>query len=1249
MKFTVVTVSTASIQSLIRVYKQLNKQHPGVLSLDVFYAARNMPQEKRSAMQRSIISSDAVLIDLMGSPEGVVKDVNEALEKARGNIIPYGRSGREYMRLGDISAKTMNMGNGMGVGLGEKKPSMKAMKKMGNMAEKMGKVMPGKMRDMGNLSQFGKYFSVADEYNIRNMLLLLLRDYGGYTDLPKPNKAREIPEIGICDPEMRTYYDSYNEYAGTYTHDDNKPVVAVLFYGHTYPNDTAPCVAQMCRRIREFANVLPIAFSGPAAGDFGVLSQLLKNAAGKKADIIVNFMSFRLSAGPMGGDAQKAVDVLREADVPYIHPFVMSRRRVSEWEQSCQGINSMEFMLSVMLPEFDGSMESIPVAAMSEPVYDDQFDIDLRDLTLIPGRVDKVISRIQKQLALKNKRNSEKKIAIICYNYPPGEANLFGGSFLDTFASIEKLLVDLKAQGYDVQTKTSDELIEAFTTGGVVNSARYFSNEEAMARYDVEAYINNIKNEPYYKDLIADWGQAPGDVMVGEDGRFLIPGVLLGNVFIGLQPSRGIHEDSDKVYHDKKLTPHHQYLAFYQWISKKFDADAMIHVGTHGTMEFTRGKECGMSDTCFPDIMTADIPHIYLYYSGNPSEAMIAKRRAHANIVSYQPTEYVTGELYGEYVKLSALIEEYREAKLVSPERCKDLLTAIGKAAKENNLPEDIDELEHELLRMDRTLIPKGLHTFGIGYSEDQAASYIRGLLRYDRGEYASLNRIISDDLGFDYDIVLEISDRQTMNRIEDRAGKIFNDFMKTDKINPKLVSDKGNRIRAYDTLHSAKQIMQKSMKNNETAGLMGTLEGRYNMAKLAGDIYRNPEVLPTGYNVYQFDPRYVPSDTAMLRGRRIARNTIDAYREEHGECPKTTAVILWGLETSRTQGETVAQVLSYLGVRKLSSSYVWESRYEIIPTDELKHPRVDVVINICGFFRDMFPNLIDDINKLLGQISQLDEPDEMNNIKANSKKLYEQLKASGMDESVAKELSYARIFGPGEAEYGTNITSIIETKNWADESEIGEAFIDSIKHVYTLNHRGMEAKELYTSNLSSVNLVSQIRSNHEYEVTDLDHYYEFFGGLAKSVEIARGEKVNIYITDTTGERMETETANRSIGRGIRTRLLNPKWIDGMLAHKYHGAQHIADRFENVMGLAATTGEVEEWIYDDMHTTYIEDEQMRRRMKENNPYAFIEIIEQMMEYNARGYWDATDAQLDLLKRVYLDIDGDVEERIENKA
>lgn len=1197
MILTIVTVSTSSINALIGVYRKELELFKDILDLRLFYAARTMSVKKIDDMTRSLEESDMIMVDLMGSPDGIVKKIYDILETSKADIVPYGRSARQYMKLGSFKPDP------------SKKPDMKAMRKMMEMAENMPK-MPGKMADMMNLSAITKYFSLADETNIKNMLYLILRDYGGYKKLPKPKKPMTVPGIGICDPRTRTYHKSMSF--------SDKPLVAVLYYGHTYPNDTAPSVQRFCESIGEFAEVLPVAFSSPSQEDYSTFREIITSYP---VDLVVNFMSFRLTAGPMGGNAEEAISILEEVNVPYLHPFFMSRRREQEWLDSVQGVSTSEFTISVMMSEFDGAIETMPLAAMSEPIMDELFHVEIRELKIIEERLEKCVSRIKKQLALRLKANNEKKIAVVCYNYPPGEGNVFGGAFLDTFKSIEKLLIDLKEAGYDVTPMTAEALIEAFSTGGLSNSSKYFKSSE-MIKYNRHEFLNDLRNTLFH-DKISDIQ------IMRDDKEIWIPGLQLGNVFIGLQPTRGIHEMPELV-HDKELLPHEQYFAFYHWLEHEFHADAMIHVGTHGTLEFNKGKECGMSAYCIPDHLVGTMPHMYLYYASNPSEAMIAKRRSHANLIGYQPTEYVPGELYGDFVELSEMIDEYREASLKAPTRSEEILKDIVRKAKAENLPETIDELEHELYRMDQSLIPNGLHTFGKAYDKREALSYVQGLLMQDHEGHKALPRLMSDD----YDVLLENNDFKALKQIKEEAYDIIESYIN------------GENYPEYkETLEYGKLKYETCMENHETRNLLKVLSGQYNKAKLAGDIYRSPEVMPTGYNLYQFDPRKVPSQTAMRRGEQIASNTLEVYKKTYGELPKSTAVVLWGLETSRTQGETIGQILSYWGVRTVRSYDAWFSSYEIIPLEELGRPRIDVTINICGFFRDMFPNLIEDISKLTEELSALDEPDEMNYIKANSQENYLKLIEENMENDEAFELSTARIFGPPEGEYGTGITSIIETKNWEDENIFGESFIDRMQHVYSKNHRGLKVESLFKKNLGQVEMVSQLRSNHEYEVTDLDHYYEFFGGLAKAVEITKGKKVDIYISDTTADKIETETVNQSINRGIRTRLLNPKWIDGLLSHDYHGVQVIAQRFENVMGLAATTGSVETWIYDDMHKTYVADEEMVKRMKENNKYAYLDVLEHLLEYNQRGYWDASEEQLNQIKQVYLSVEGDVEEQV----
>lgn len=1240
MKITVITVSAPAIKNLMIANESISSQYPSALDLHLYYGISDISFEQAEEMIHCMKSSHLVFLDLMGSPSSVVEAVYKALDGYKGNVIPYGNSAREHLRLGDFTGESMRNSGQQGM-----RPDMANMGKIMGMAEKMGKEMPKSMKDVKNYSAIMKYFKVADKFNVLNMLYLILREYGGIGNMPEPSEPRTVEGAALSHPKEMKFYDSFEEYQKDFPFDKDRPTVALLFYGHTYPTDTSFCIDEIKIRLEEFANVLPIAVSGPFSENKEKIKKLLFSSVENPVDIVLNFMSFRLGAGPTGGNHIEGIELLNELNVPYLHPYFMSRRTIKEWEASIQGSSTSETMISVMLPELDGCIETYPIGAMSELQYHEAFNIATVELELIEERVERLIARVKKQILLRKKKNKEKRIAIICYNYPPGEANLLGGAFLDTFSSIENILLHLKNEGYEVTPLSKEELMAIFTAGKAVNSGKYGDEWSDMIKYASKEYSKEIKKNSDLQEMKLQWGDAPGRIMTNEKNEFLIPGTINGNIFIGLQPSRGIHEENDKVYHDKELLPHHQYIAFYQWLREEFCADAIIHVGTHGTLEFLKGKECGMSGSCYPDKLLGDMPHMYLYYCGNPSEATIAKRRSHANLIGYQAPVFVPGELYGEYAGLMEMVGNYRQSLALSPQSSGDILKDIYKIAEKLNLPKDFDSIESELYRMNRSLIPKGLHVFGKGFNDEEAREYIRGLLRYSNKEITALRSLVAVAKGHDLEQLLDQSAYDSVQEIDMLSDAIFDHYMNTNELLQCEFITKGNREQFMDTLEYGRKLWMNAKNNEEIKGLIKTLSGEYNPAKLAGDIYRNPEILPAGYNLYQFDPRLIPTTTAYQRGKRICENTLKNYKDENGAYPVSTAVVLWGIETSRTQGETFSQILSYLGVRISKGRNEWDPQYEIIPICELGRPRIDVTINICGFFRDMFPNLIESMADLFVKLFELDESDEENYFKANAKGLYRKLVDEGYDHGEARELAVARIFGPKEGGYGTGITKLFQTKNWESEEQIGTMFIQNVQHIYTKRLHGKKVEGLYEENLKSVEFVSQVRSSHEYEVTDLDHYYEYFGGLAKSVEMAKGKKVRIYITDTTGERVLTESVEKSIGRGVRTRALNPKWIDGMLAHKYHGVQKIAERFENIMGLAATTNSVEEWIYNDLHRCYVEDENLSKKMQENNPYAYMNILEQMMEYNARGYWNATQEQLDKLKQVYLDLEDSIEEKL----
>lgn len=1243
MKLAVLSVSNAALADLAEVSRQVSREFPGDVAIQLFYAAQP-GGEKREALAVALASADFVLLDLMGAPREYEQAAIEACRRnTQGQIVPIGGDNadlRGMLRLGGFSGRDM-----------KERMQSKAMispdslATMLNMAEKLGKLFPvGKLKDIKNYIQIIKYWKNADQENIRQFLCLIGRDYGGLRRLPRPRAPIVIEDTGILDPAVSCYYASVAAYRRQAGYDPAKPTVAVLFYGHSYPNRTRGCVAALMEKLTPFANVLPVAFARATQRDLAKLREILTHQTGRPVDLVVNLLAFRLGAGPMGGDAAAGVQLLTDLDAPVVHPFFMSRKDKDQWRQSPQGIHSAEFLIQVMLPELDGCIETIPIGALGPAAYDAGQDIELRELCLIEERAAKVAGRVQKWLTLRQKPNREKKVAIVCYNYPPGEDNLFGGAFLDTFASVERILNCLAAAGYQTGPLDADALRAAFTAGKLVNSGRWQSDSSDVPfiRYNSGSYSARQGDASWKEELQRQWGTPPGEIM-SEAGAFLIPGITAGNVFIGLQPSRGIHEAPDRLYHDKSLLPHHQYLAFYQWLKEEFKADAILHVGTHGTLEFLPGKECGVSGDCLPDYLIGDIPHAYLYYAGNPAEAMIAKRRSHAVLVGYQPPAFIESELYGELAELEVLLQQREEGRLLDPGRVEPLEALIRMKAQERHLPEDPEDLEHELFRLRRSLIPQGLHVFGRGFKSEEAAAFMRFVLRYDRGDLPSLQQLLAEDQGLDYSELLEHDRVQELAKLDRQAAELIAGFLQSGALPRSMPARQDLRPAFERVLQFGYTAFRDSQECREEAGLLRVLDGRYLPARLAGDMVRNPAVLPTGYNLYQFDPRLVPSRVALARGAKIAQNTLEQYRQEHDRYPRSTAVVLWGLETSRTQGETLGQILCYLGIRPAPRKNQFSTTYEIIPQAELGRPRIDVVVNMCGFFRDLFPVLIEDLDDLFRRIAALDESDDANYLKANAAVIYQQLRHEGHGEEAAWELAAARLFGPAEAEYGTKVSRLIETKTWMEEKELGEMYAASLQHVYSRNYRGQAVPGLLNSHLAAVDLVSQVRSSHEYEVTDLDHYYEYFGGLAKAVETAKGEQAAVYITDTTGEKVETETVDRSIARGVRTRLLNPKWIQAMLGHPYHGAQKIRDRFENILGLAATTNRVDNWIFSGLFQTYVADETLRRKLAENNRWAYFGMLERLLECNRRGYWQATEEELGQLRRTYLEMEGDIEE------
>ena len=1178
-----ISVSTPAVRQIVDYARRMMKDREDV-RFHIYYLCGENAGTKINIgkLKADIRSSDFQVVDLMGADGRVVGAITSDLTMSGAQRIVISRRGPVGHRLGGFDTE----------------------KSLMNAA------------DAKNVELFSEYFRRCNQGDIANAMNLILRQYFGMSFLPEPVPFSSDGDIRIMEPSSVRSFRDLNEYKKECGWIEGRRTVALLYNGNNYPSDTSDALTQVIDSIREFANVLPIALDRYGFDDTKELRALI----GGKPDVIIGFMGFRFISGPMGGSSTAAMEFIEDMDAPFLRPAMLTRSSREEWESRTSGFQTMEFMINCFMPELDGGTCIFPVGINEDTERVEEWGLTLSEVRIIPDRLERLVNKVRGLLKLRDTPNSGKRIAIVGYNYPPGEDNLFGGSFLDTLSSLSEIVSALISEGYDASPISGKELKERFLNNGILNESQWIDEPKDMIRY------SGGKKHPAAVD--EKWGPQPGDVLA-DAGGYMIPGIVDGNIFIGIQPPRGRRTADSKEYHDPYTPPHHQYLAFYEWIRDVFKADAVVHIGTHGTVEFLPGKENAMSGDCYPDMAVGDIPHFYLYYTGNPSEAMLAKRRTHASLVSYMPPPFVRSGLYGDMAELSSLIAEYRESRIADAGRSENVLAIIREKAGNMRLPTDIDELEHELDDIRISLIPYGFHIFGKGFEKEQAEEYAIQSAEFPHQGFRPLTDILSE------------------KGVEDPAAE-------ADEMYRRFNSGETPEECDDDTIASLegeRRIFEDACGCDEMEGLIGALSGRYTRVKLGGDILRNPEILPSGYNIVQFDPNAVPSQAAFQRGAEAAENTIEMNRKDHdGEYPESVAIVMWGLETSRTQGTTLGQILHYLGFRMKPSGMDFARRFEPIPAAELGRPRIDVTVTICGFFRDMFANVVKGLNGLFAKLDMMNEPDDVSYFAKHTRANYEKLISEGYSEEDARDLSRCRLFGPGEGLYGTGgITDAVNSASWKEETDLSDIFKRNMGHAYSMKFRGKDVPGLMENNHRNVDIVTQMRDMAERELIDLDHYYEFFGGLCKTVETSRGSKAAMYITDAAGPRLRTMDVKRSIEHGIRTRLLNPKWIDGMLETDYHGAQHINDRFENVLGLAATTGAVESSIFSDMEDTYIRDKEMLERLRKNNNWALMSMITRLFEANERGYWDATDEELRLLKNAYIESEEIAERDTDNRT
>lgn len=1266
-------ISTVSSPLILEAAHKVRKVYGIDLDFRLWYP-HQIEDEKADEMQilRHLQASDCVLLDIRGVGKANELAMRALRESGCACINMMGPFSNlfEITRLGALSgkqilekAKAKKKAGGPVSGIAEtpRRPPPAAEKKADETPRDFGMEMilgpsttPLNRGDIDAYMRCIEYWRHGGIENYTQLFLFLLKNYLGHPDLPAPNPPLVHPDYAIFHPDLG-YFTEREEYFRAIGYAAEQPTAGIMFHGGMHLDQNIPSVRALISGLAGW-NIIPV-YANPE-NNLHSIEKYFMDGDQPIVDALINLKWFRINGGPLGGNPELTQVLLKKLNVPVFAPVSLFGQDVEEWEESVAGISPFASIMSVIWPELDGCIEPIPICGMMPVTVEGE---EGKQVDIIPGRVDRITSRIRNWIRLRKIPNRDRRVAIIIYSYPPGDGNTGGASYLDTFVSVKRMLETLKEEGYTVGIP-DQKLHELFEEKAIVNSGDWHGIEKTAATsfsWDVPSYLRVFSSlHPQVReDVESVWGTAPGDVMT-HNGTFVLPGLQFGNILVGLQPARPplTEDDVAKAAHDKTKPPHHQYIAYYRWLEDVWKADLVFHVGTHGLAEFTKGKEIGMSETCFPDILIGNMPHLYIYTVTNTSEATIAKRRLYGTMLSYNSPPFSTSDLYEKYIELEDLIAEHEEAERLGQEvrevRTREKILALG--AELHFDTKSIHAIHEQVYEMKRSIIPQGLHVLGEQYEPEAYKRYIEFVIRYDREGTKSLNRIIAESRGIAYDTA--IRDKGHYATVLDGVDRMSAEVVNTlidEGIEAAVAAAGAGAEQERDlraTLALGLALAQDYADNSlELKNCIRGLNAEFIAPRVGGDVIRKPEVLPTGGNLLQFDPTKIPTQTAFERGAEIAQNTITKYHEQEGTYPERVGTVLWGFETSNSGGETVGQILTYLGVKVSRKAGAWAPQLKVIPLEELGRPRIDCHVSICGFFRDMFPNIMQMINGAVAMVSELDEPDEMNFVRKHTRENRESLAGQVtdglLDEKTAKKLSAARIYGPHAGEYGTRMLGLTEDSVWKDEKDLADVYMASMSHVYVDTIHGQSQRALYENNVKTVQVVSQIRDRHDREIVDLDHYFEYFGGLNKAVETVSGKSPMMMISDTTKEVVYTEDVRDVIQRGTRTRLLNPKWIDEMLKHDYHGAQQIEERVYVTLGFAATTHAVDNWIWSSIAERFVFDEEMRKRLMENNKFAALGLTERLMEAEQRGYWEATEEELEKLRDAYREMEGDIEETL----
>ncbi|MCG8510803.1 MAG: cobaltochelatase subunit CobN, partial [Rhodospirillales bacterium] len=843
----------------------------------------------------------------------------------------------------------------------------------------------------------------------------------------------------------------------------------------------------------------------------------------------------------------------------------------------------------------------------------------------------------------------DRRIALILANYPNKDGRLANGVGLDTPASVIAALTDMADAGYridDIPDDTKDLMtrIQSGPTNWLPDRFRRQGGER-LPLADYRKVYDGLPDEVRLR--VEDrWG-APEKDPFFDSGDFVLSIIGFGNVVLGMQPARGYNIDPKETYHDPDLVPPHNYFAFYIWLRDVFGTQAFVHMGKHGNMEWLPGKSLALSGACFPEAVFGPVPHIYPFIVNDPGEGTQAKRRAQAVIVGHMTPPLVRAETYGPLKDLEALVDEYFQAASGDPKRLKHLTGKILTLTSAQHLDDDIginadDDLQTKLARIDTFLcdvkesqIRDGLHIFGRTAPKAQTDSLVVALARIPRrrGEDGdqSLIRALAKDLGLNdgtFDpLDCQFADPWTgprpavLQNISADPWRNAGDTVERLELLALSLAGGESADRAWsetgkvlDEIAVHIRPAVEASATDEMGGFLHALDGRHLPPGPSGAPTRGRlDVLPTGRNFYSLDSRTLPTPAAFNLGTRSAYLLMERHLQETGDWPKALTLTMWGTSNMRTGGDDIAQALALMGVRPTWDAASYRvTGFEILPLSLLDRPRVDVTVRISGFFRDAFPAQIDLMDSAARAVAERDEPADMNPAAARYR---EDRKTLG------DSRAGARVFGSKPGAYGAGLQALIDERIWDRADDLAKAYLEWGSYVYGDGAAGESDRGVFETRLKDSDGVVHNQDNREHDLLDSDDYYQFEGGLTAAITHLKGAAPVVYHTDhSRPERPVIRTLDQEISRVMRARVVNPKWIDGMMRHGYKGAFEIAATVDYLFAFAATTNAVKGHHFDLVYREFLENRDRADFMAEHNPKALEEIKERLWEAVQRGLW-----------------------------